>query len=421
MNMKRLMNLLVMLVIASGYLMTTSTGCTDATGPSTPSNTDGFGVNATVVVSDEVSASEANDVRANVSTNSGDTIVFETEDLIDILHQLFPDAEVLGLHLDYDREDLNYECVVRTGGGVYLVVIDPRTGKVKDQKKVDKYYYTGTIVILTHVVKAHKAKERAREIVHGDVVEVNLEEVEGEPTYIIILLTPQNRYVTIYIDAKTGKEKKLKDEKRCNGDKDTATTGGDQDTHSGDCDRHKNERGRGHYRHGEGKGYGHYYHCHCHCDCENGGGDSLTVITRDSAKVLLGQTFGDSAVVDSLELETEDDSTAFYTTVVENGNDRYEVKMNAVTGALVQVTQTDGDMEGGEFEPPAVDGVTLVSLSEARAAALAELPGTIQSWTLERNKDEGRWVYVFTVEDAATSTVKTVRVDAETGLFIEII
>lgn len=423
MNVKRLMIYLMMVVVASGYMMT-MTGCSDATSPATPTNENGFGVNATVEVSDEIDMTEANEVRVLVRQNADDSIAVEAEEVIAIVLRNLGDAEVLGLHLDYDRDELNYECVVRKNGKVYVIVVDPGTGEVKEQKEVDEYYYTGTIVINVDVVKVRRACDRAREIVDGDVVEANLEEVEGEPTYIIIILTPDNRYVTLYLDARTGKEKKLKDEKRCkNDDNDSIDVGNGDDVHSGECDRHKNKKGRGHYRHGKGKGYGHYFHCHCDCECDdngNGGGDSVTVIVKDSARVILGDWFSDSAEIGEIELEKED-STAFYVTVVEEGDDRYEVTMDAETGAFVSVTQTDGDVENGEFEPPTVDGVTLVTLSEARLAALAELTGTIQTWTLERNKAEGRWVYVFTVEETATTTVKTVRVDAETGLFIEII
>ncbi|MGE3803030.1 MAG: PepSY domain-containing protein, partial [Candidatus Kapaibacterium sp.] len=71
--------------------------------------------------------------------------------------------------------------------------------------------------------------------------------------------------------------------------------------------------------------------------------------------------------------------------------------------------------------PPATaDGKTLVPLSDARTTALAQLTGTIKSWSLSRNESEARWVYSFEIEDTLTSTVKTVRVDAEANAFIDI-
>lgn len=429
MKMKRLMNIPAIPFAICAFVITTLIGCSDNT--TDPLNTTGnaFGVNATVVAGDPVSPDEAAAVRANAQRNAGDTVVVQADQVIRIAVQEMPDAEVLEIRLDYDRDELNYECVVRSGGKVYVIVISPKDGKVKEKKEIKEYYYTGTIVIDVNIVQVRQACDRAQEIVDGDVVEANLEEVEGEPVYIIIILTQENRYVTLYIDAKTGKEKKLKNEKRCRGANDssmvdTTNTGADT-VHSGDCDGHKNKRGRGHYRHGNGKGYGHYYHCHCDCDCDddgNGGTDSLQVITKDSARVLVQGMFEADATVGSFTLDDVDDSIALYETVVEKGDNRYEVTLNAQTGGLVEVTQTRGDFENGEFQPPTVDSNTvLVPFSVARTAALAQLAGTIQSWTLSYNIGESRWVYALKIEDTASATVKTVRVNAETGLFIDIV
>lgn len=432
MNMNRLMRSLAIPVAVCGLMIATLTGCSDtSTDPLNPAG-NAFGVNATVLSSDPISASEAAEVRANVQNNADDTVAVQADEVVRIANEEVPGAEILEIRLDYDRDDLNYECVVRSGGRVYVIVISPKDGKVKEKKEIDEYYYTGTIVINVDVVPVRQACDRAREIVDGDVVEANLEEIEGRPTYIIIILTRENRYVTFYIDGETGKEKKLKNEKWCRGNNDSSAVddsaaAGDVDTvHSGDCDRHKNKRGRGHYRHGRGNGYGHYFHCHCDCHCDDDddddddGSDSLRVITKDSARIVLKGLFGDAAVAGELTLTRMNDSTVFYETVVENGDNRYEVTLNAQTGALVEVTQTRGDFQNGEFQPPAVDGTTLVALSVARTAALAQLAGTVQSWTLAYNTTESRWVYAFKIEDAGTTTVKTVRVNAETGLFIDI-
>ena len=97
-------------------------------------------------------------------------------------------------------------------------------------------------------------REPLTKLVSGDCVEVNLEEIDGKATYVIVILTQDNRYVTLYIDADSGRERKLKDDGKCS---------------DGD-DKHKNKRGRGHYRHGNGKGYGHRWHCHCECTDDDG-------------------------------------------------------------------------------------------------------------------------------------------------------
>lgn len=430
MNMMQSRGIPAIMSALCAVVVTVLTGCSESsTGPLNPAG-NAFGVNATVVAGDPVSADEAAAVRANVQQNADDTVAVQADEVIRIAVREMPDAEVLEIRLDYDRDELNYECVVRSGGRVYVIVISPKDGTVKEKKEVREYYYTGTITIDVNVVPVRRACDRAREIVDGDVVEANLEQVEGEPVYIIIILTRENRYVTFYIDARTGKEKKLKNENRCRGANDSSmvdtANGGADSVHSHDCeDRHKNKRGRGHYRHGKGKGYGHYFHCRCNCDCDDddgeNGGDSLQVITKDSARVVVQGMFAETAAVGDITLNRTNDSTAYYETVVEDGDNRYEVTLNARTGALVEVTQTRGDFENGDYEPPTVDeGKALVAFSVARTAALAQLAGTIQSWTLARNESENRWVYTLMIEDSTTTTVKTLRVDAETGLFIDI-
>ena len=412
-------------ILACCALATTFvTGCSDNTVDPASSSALSLGNSATIIVSDPIDPSEANDVRNNIQKNGNDTIAVQVDELEAIILTIYSDAEILGIHLDYDRDELNYECVVRSGGKVYIVVISPKSGKVKEKKEIKNYYYTGTVKVKTKV-KVKEACNRAQEIVDGDVVEANLEEVEGEATYIMIIITNTNRYVTIYIDPATGKEKKLKHEEECGEDDDNNQNSSDS-LHQGNCDRHKNHKGKGHYRHGNGKGYGHHFHCHCECTCDdggnNGGSDSLQVITKDSAQIIVEGMFGvDSNAVGEINLNVADDSTATYATVVERGDDRYEVTLDAKTGALVEVTQTAGDFESGEYTPPATaDGKTLVTLSVARTTALAQLIGTIKSWNLSRNESEARWVYSFEIEDTATSTVKTVRVDAETNTFIDI-
>ena len=425
-------------IIACAAMTTMITGCADeTTGPADDAENP-LGNEATADVSDPVSEQEASEVRTNVRRNADDSIGVEPEQIEDIILVTFPDGEVLGIHLDYDRDELNYECVVRSGGKVYVVVIDPQSGEVKEQKEIDEYYYTTKVKAKGKVkVKVKEACDRARDLLDGDVVEANLEEVEGEPTYIIIILSPQNRYITIYIDVETGKEKKLKNEKRCRGgeedDDDDAEDGDDDgdDATSGDCDRHKNKKGRGHYRHGNGKGYGHRFHCHCECECDGqvdpndstDVDDSLQVISQDTAKIIIAGMFSvDTSAVDSLELATQD-SVGFYTAVVAQGDSNtYNVTIDAETGALVEVTQTGGDFANAEFTPPMADSTTtLVAVSVARTAAVAQLVGGVESWTLSYDPTLNKWIYSFRIKETATGTVKTVRVDAVTGVYIDTI
>lgn len=423
------------------------TGCGDAlTDPGDGSGV-GFGSNATVQVSDPVSAQEAQEVRANVRANQDDSIAVEPDEVQTIVIQIYPDAEVLGIHLDYDREELNYECVVRSGGKVYVVVIDPETGEVESEEEIEDYHYTGEVKVKEKVkVKVKDACDRGREIVKdGDVVETNLENVEGQPTYIIVILTQQNTYVTIYIDAETGKERKLKDADRCSkdDDDDDDDSAGDDDgdddeeIRGGDCgDRHKHKKGRGHYRHGKGKGWGHHYHCDCHCECDDdddddGGSDttnvldSIEVASRDTVRLELAAAFNtDTAnvMVDSIDVDIRNgDTLAWYDAVIEIDSNRYEVRYDARSRTIVKVTQTDGDFDNGEYTPPTINGTTLVLLSVARLAALTEVPGTVTGWSLEYDATEAAWLYTFEIEDATTSETKTVRVNAQTGLYLDTI
>lgn len=434
---------MMMLIATFGF-----TGCGDAiTDPGDGSGL-GFGSNATIRVSDPVSAQEAAEVRANVRANQNDTVAVEPEEIETIVIRLYPDGEILGIHLDWDRDDLNYEAVVRSGGKVYVVVIDPKTGTVKEKEEVKKYYYSSKIKIKSKVkVKVKEACDRGREIVEdGDVVEANLENIEGEPTYIIIILTQQNTYVTIYIDAETGKEKKLKNEKRCDGKDDDDDDGDDdgegddddeEDISSGKCedgDRHKNKKGKGHYRHGKGKGWGHHFHCHCDCECEDDDDgedddeeqqilDSIEVVSRDTVRLELAAMFNTDTMnveVDAIDVKVENgDTLAWYDAVVEVDSNRYEVRYDARNRTVIKVTQTDGDFENGEYTPPTIDGTSLVLLSVARVAALAKVPGTITGWTLAYDEAEAAWVYSFEIEAVTTGEEKTVRVNAETGLYID--
>lgn len=394
-------------------------GCADNTTGPAPTDQNPPGSNATVIISDPVSQGEADSVRANVQKNSSDTIIISIDQAIAAAIAQLNGADLLGVTLDYDSDQLNYECVMRQGGRVYIVVIDPKSGAVKKKEPLADtlYYFPTVIVIKPIVVKVKEAKEKAKKVSDGDVVECNLETIDGSPTYIVVILTRDNRYVTIFLDAESGKEKKVSNGGSC------------------DDDAHKNKKGRGHYRHGNGHGYGHYRHCHC--SCENGGGDTTHV---DTTKVPAGAMSKDSAnlaaratishvVIDSVALDSvtitetkitvKNDSTAYYTIKIERDSNKFELVQDAFKGTLISIKQTSGNFGTAEFTPPMVGTDSLVKLSVARVAALAQLAGTVQSWKLEKDATEGKWVYTFTIKPT-TGATKDVLVDAKTGLFIKI-
>ena len=391
-------------------------GCSDnSTGPTANDNTPP-GSSSTVEVSDPVSANEAESVRVNILRNSRDTIIISIDQVIQAALQ--NGGDLMGVNLDYDNDSLNYECVVRSGGKVYLVVVDPKSGQVKKKEEIQNFYYP-TIIVLRHVtVNVKDAKDRAKHISDGDVVECNLESIDDAPTYVVVILTRDNRYVTCYIDAQTGKEKKLKDDGKCGDD--------------GHGDDHKNQRGRGHYRHGNGHGYGHRYHCHCNCN--DGDNDSTGVhdstgvdstkipagaITVDSARYIAGHVIDSATVSDvKLRLVPNDSTVAFYDAKLQRDSNRYEVTLDALTGSVVSIKQTAGDFKNSDYSPQ-VKGDSLVKLSVARTAALAQLTGDVTAWKLEYDKTEAKWVYTFDIKTAANGT-KQVMVDAKTGLFIRI-
>jgi uncharacterized membrane protein YkoI len=399
-------------VFGVATLLTVLVGCSDnSTGPA-PTDQNPPGSNASVEISDPVSQAEADSVRDNVRRNASDTLVITLDDaIIRALAQAIG-AELLGVHLDYDRDELNYECVVRQNGRVYVVVIDPKNGNVKKKEELNDtaYHYPGVIVVRPIKVKVKDAQRRARELSDGDVVECNIENYDGQPTYVVVILTRENRYVTVYIDAETGKEKKVKDDGAC------------EDTdHDG-----KRKKGRGHYRHGRGHGYGHRHHCHCECQDDDGdghgGGDTTqvrdSVITKDSANTIVRGMFTDSMQIVEAKLETKNDSTAFYNYKLQRDSNHYELVLNAFTGGFVSIKQTAGNADSTEFIP-AVKGDTLVKLSVARTAAIAQLAGAVQTWKLEYDAADAKWVYTFEIKPA-TGDNKQVVVDAKTGLFIRI-
>lgn len=385
--------------------------CSDNTIAPDPAGGTPPGSTATIAISDPVNPDEAASVRNNASRNSSQQIVVDIDSAIAIALGRHG-GDLLGVNLDYDRESLRYECVVRRGGRVYVIVIDPQTGSVVEEKQVSNAYYTTVIVIRTITVKIKEAKDRARQVANGDVVECNIEQIDGRPTYIIIVLDGSNRYVTVYIDCETGRERKLKNDGRCDNED------GDDD----DDDRKKEKkRGRGHYRHGNGHGYGHHYHCHCDCpdDDDNGGGDSTnvrdSVISVDSAKAIATGLI-DSSTATEANLHVVDDSTATYTVKLERDSNRFTVTLDAFTGGFMEIEQTAGDMDSSDYQPT-VPNDTLVALSIARTAALAQVAGEIWSWKLRKDSVDDAWVYVFTILEPGATDTKKVVIDAKTGAF----
>jgi uncharacterized membrane protein YkoI len=381
-------------------------GCADSTTAPDANDDNAAVADATVNSSDPVAASEADSVRSNIAKNQDDTLTVPIDQVIVIVLGQYPGAELLGVNLNYDSDTLNYECTVRSGGKVYVVRVSPKDGHVVSKEEVtDSSYYDEVIVIRVVTIKVKQAKERGTKVVKGDVVECNLENVEGRPTYVIIILTPDNRYVTVYVDGETGKERKLEDKGECH-----------------DGDKHKNKKGRGHYRHGKGHGYGHRYHCHCECEDGNGGTDTTNVptgiISVDSARAIVNGSI-DSLTISKVELKVENDSTAHYEIKASRDSNQYEIKLDAFTGSVTEIKQTAGDFLTNDYQPQ-VKGDTLVAMSVARTAALTQRPGTIKSWKLEYSTSDAKWIYTFAIEATGTTEVKEVVVDAKTGAFIRV-
>jgi len=387
------------ILFALGLALVASACSDNSTGPAPTTGTPP-GAGTSIEITDPVDPAEAASVRDKARRNADDSLMVDINEAIAIaLAQ--QGGDLLGVKLDYDSDSLNYECVVRSGGQIYVIVIDPQTGSVIDRKAVTNAYYTTVILIRNLAVRLEEAINRVKAITSGDVVECNVENIDGSPTYIIVILDNANRYVTVYIDCKTGKERKVSD-------------------NGSDGKKHKHKRGRGHYRHGHGHGYGHHHHCHCHCGDDDGGngGDTTnvrdSVITADSAKALATHLIDSSTAVEA-NLAVVNDSTASYTVKLERDSNRYEVVLDAFTGAFVSIEQTAGDMYG-DFQPQAPND-TLVSLATARSAALAQLAGDVWRWRLEKDSVDNTWVYVFEILPTGQATTQHVVVDAATGAY----
>lgn len=393
-------------------------GCSDNAASPLPPDTDPLGNNATVKTSDPVPAQEANEVRSNARKHANDTINVQPDSAARIASNEYPGCEVYSINLDFDSDSADYEVIVKQGGTYYVVVIDPQSGKVKEKREISDDQVANVRIIIINVtrVKVKEAKARATTAVKGECVEVNLEEVDGKPTYVIVILTDDNRYVTIYIDAETGRERKLSDEGKC-GDEDKDSDDNDSDSDKGD--KHKNKRGRGHYRHHKdrkGKGYGHKYHCSCECTDNGGTQIPKDVISLDSARAIT-RTIVDSATIKSIKLNIADTAKMSYDIKLTRDSNEYDLKLNARTGALIEITQTKGSFDSSEFRPRVV-GDTLVALSVARTAAIASVVGTIQSWKLAYDTTRAKWIYTFRIKATATGTTTDVLVDAKTGLIV---
>lgn len=386
------------------------TGCSDNAASPLPPDTDPLGNNATVETSDPVSPQEANEVRTNAQKHANDSIVVQPNDAATTARSEYPGCDVMSVNLDYDRDTLYYEVIVRSNGKYYIVKIDPQSGDVieKSELDADKVKIINVIIIRQTTVKVKEAKDRATKVIKGDCIEVNLEEIDGRQTYVIIILTSDNRYVTVYVDGETGRERKLNESTTCD-QKDS-----DKDSDS-DGPGRKDKKGRGHYRHGQGKGYGHKYHCHCECTDDDNKGIPDSLLTIDSAKAIT-RTMIDSVTFEKVQLSVLD-TTSVYDLTLSRDSNTYVLRLNAKTGALVEASQTGGNFDSSEFRPR-VTGDTLVALSVARTAAIAQVIGTIQGWKLSYSIPDAKWIYVFTIKETSSSSVKKVVVDAKTGVYM---
>lgn len=204
-----------------------------------------------VLYSEPIATIEADSVRGAVGRTSQDTNIIATSQAAQTAQAEYPGSDMLGINLNYDTEDsLVYECVVRHEARYYVVVINPYTGTVVRSTQTDSAYYNEIIVPHLIVFDVRAIIRQIRTLMpNAMTVECNMEQIENRPTYVVIMLTGDNRYAILFIDAQTGKERRLTFDGYCNDD-----------------DKHKNKKGKGHYRHGKGHGYGHYYHCNCDCD-----------------------------------------------------------------------------------------------------------------------------------------------------------
>jgi len=202
-----------------------------------------------VVYTDPVSTSEADSVRAMIQQHESDTNLIPTSQAADTAQMAYPGGSIVGINLNYDSDTLVYECVVRQDKKYYIVIINPLTGRIVRTGTTDSAYYAEIVVPRMLVIDIRSILRQVRGLLPRAVtVECNVEQIENRPTYVVIMLDRDNRYAILFIDAQTGKERRLEFNGLCRDD------------------RHKDKKGRGHYRHGRGRGYGHYYHCHCDCD-----------------------------------------------------------------------------------------------------------------------------------------------------------
>lgn len=390
-------------------LTTLLVSCSDTT--TSPDNVSTSGYDGTVATSDPVNKQEADSVRINAARFWADSTFFTIDQIVRIVHARYPNTEILGINLNVDQEQRVYEVVLRTGGQVIVVVISNDTGQILQTVPITNYYYTSVIVVNQTFVDTRIIRHRVKVQFDGEVVECNLEEIENRPTYVIVIITRENRYITIYVDAETGKGRKIKDEKNC----------------SKHGDKHKHKKGRGHYRHGKGHGYGHHYHCHCDCDDDDHGDDDddnhndstivgISIITRDSAQTIATGMM-DSVQATKTELRVQSDSVIWYIVHLKRDSNQYNLTIDARTGMLVKAEQESGDFNNSQFKPTNTN-VSLISLSQARSAATATLPGSVAKWELEQ--ESGKWVYAIDIAPTSGGGTKHVVVDAQSGQIVRV-
>ncbi len=92
-----------------------------------------------------------------------------------------------------------------------------------------------------------------------------------------------------------------------------------------------------------------------------------------------------------------------------------EVKINGVTGEIIEVEKEDDPEEAGEFQKALA--AAKIDLAKAIAIAEKEVGGFVFEAEIEMEDDEGCVIEVGTVADGV---VKEVEIDAATGKVIEI-
>lgn len=117
----------------------------------------------------------------------------------------------------------------------------------------------------------------------------------------------------------------------------------------------------------------------------------------------------------SLELD-EDDGRVEYQVTLASDREEYEATIDPDSGEIVQQERDGLDAEdAAEVDDEAFELTGLITPAEAMSAAVAEIPGPVESWSLDRSWGGTQ----YDVEVRADDSHEVV-IDAETGRVIEI-